>query len=324
MKLLATMALLLTACRPAPPPAPRSASIDAMRGPYHLQVSVSPAEPWVGDEVRIELSATAPDEAAVAFEPLKFPDDLRAKITSPVDARPAQPGQSQWRQTVAISPVTSGELEIPPATMKYGPRGAELANELLTDPVKLQVRGVLTSQDSMMQPREITGTLLPNPLPMPWWQRLALAGGAVALLALGYGVYRFMRARAARPPPPLSPEEWAMAALSELRVLEWCGSGRVQQLYYRLSEVVRQYIERKFALAAPEMTTEEFLAALARDRGAVPYNADRLREFMTACDVVKYAAYVPDMEAAQAAHGAARTFVEATAKSAHAEAQRRG
>ena len=83
---------------------------------------------------------------------------------------------------------------------------------------------------------------------------------------------------------------------------------------------MRGYIERKFALAAPEMTTEEFLLTLARDRGALPYDSGRLRDFLEVCDLVKYAAVRPARDDAEQVLGTARAFVHATAAAGLAEA----
>ncbi|RMF81630.1 MAG: hypothetical protein D6744_06940 [Planctomycetota bacterium] len=115
----------------------------------------------------------------------------------------------------------------------------------------------------------------------------------------------------------------AMRELAELSSGDHFERGAVREFYYRLSEIVRVYIERKFGLAAPEMTTEEFLVRLARDRSAVPYDADRLRAFLEECDRVKYAAYEPRREDGEQSISAARAFVDATA-AAVAAAQKSG
>jgi hypothetical protein len=94
---------------------------------------------------------------------------------------------------------------------------------------------------------------------------------------------------------------------------DWVDRGRAREYYYRLTEIVRQYIERKFGIAAPEMTTEEFLNMLARDHGALPCQPDPLRYFLEACDYVKYAALQPRRDDAEGALATARSFVHATA-----------
>ena len=83
---------------------------------------------------------------------------------------------------------------------------------------------------------------------------------------------------------------------------------------------MRGYIERRFDVSAPEMTTEEFLAAAACDSRFGSGTTDELKRFLTACDLVKYACHLPATVEADAALNAAADFVEHTrAREPHAE-----
>ena len=104
-----------------------------------------------------------------------------------------------------------------------------------------------------------------------------------------------------------------MQALAELADPGWFEAQRLREFTYRVTEILRAYIERKFGLAAPEMTTEEFLTALSRQRRSLPYDAERLREFLVSCDYIKYAALQPRREDAENMLATARAFVHATA-----------
>jgi hypothetical protein len=334
------------------PPPPPSVSDSVERGPLKLTVEARPKEAWFGDPVTIELRFTAPQEfvvrfptAAEALSGIPLRDERRA------DPRPAAEGGLEWRQTFVVEPAASGVLDIPAIAVRYARKpgdGKEPAfdSELTAGPLKIDVRSALTTQDSVSAPRDITGTLVP-PRPSDVWRWAALAGAASAALLLALLGTRWLMRRLRRPPPPVLPEVWALRALGELSP-EWVGSGRAREYYYRLSEIVRGYIERKFAVAAPEMTTEEFLLKLGADverwarptaaatergrrrRGSrVPAatqvalgealhpvlrgHAPQLREFMEACDVVKYAAWSPRREDAERALGTARNFVDMTA-----------
>jgi hypothetical protein len=56
------------------------------------------------------------------------------------------------------------------------------------------------------------------------------------------------------------------------------------------SQVVRSFIERKFGLAAPKRTTEEFLQELAAEEHRVlSSRMDPLRGFLRSCDMAKFA-----------------------------------
>jgi hypothetical protein len=82
----------------------------------------------------------------------------------------------------------------------------------------------------------------------------------------------------------------------------------------RLSAIVRTYVEGRFRLRAPEMTTEEFLQAAQSSRELPAEYRSRLNEFLREADLVKFARHVPTMEQGERAFDAARDFVTRTAE----------
>jgi len=318
--LLLCALLLPLGCGEQPPAEPESLTTTAERGPLKFTVEVAPKSAWVGDPLTISLTVETPKDYVV-----QLPTDedafggLTVRNIDTSDPRPHPAGGLQWHQTVVADSYVSGDVQIPPLVAKYAHKPADPAeepvfeNELVTDPLSIAVRSALTSQDTVFTPRDITGPLAPPKEPLSPWLIAGVSAAAVLVLAaVIFGIIA-LRRRALRPPPPILPEVWALRELAALEAAELIGRGEAKTFYYRLSEIARVYIERKFDLAAPEMTTEEFLTMLARDHGAVPYDADRLRAFLEACDLVKYAALTPRAEDAETALGTARAFVDATA-----------
>jgi hypothetical protein len=105
---------------------------------------------------------------------------------------------------------------------------------------------------------------------------------------------------------------WARLQLDELLADDLIERGQVQEFYYRISGIVRGYIERRFHVSAPEMTTEEFLAAAGTDRRFEPEQTQSLHEFLTQCDLVKYARHAPASHEAREAIRAAEDFIQRT------------
>jgi hypothetical protein len=79
-----------------------------------------------------------------------------------------------------------------------------------------------------------------------------------------------------------------------------------------LSDIVRQYIERRFGLMAPEQTTEEFLRDAGRNRALEDRHREMLASFLRAADMVKFALHMPTRGDADAAMAAANVFVDQT------------
>jgi hypothetical protein len=309
--------VFLSGCKPAPPPAPPTVSDSAERGPIRFSVEVSPKDAWIGDPITVSLLAATPEDLEVQFPPADALGEVNVRSSGEPESRPAQSG-STWKRTYVFDTLTAGTLEIPPLVMKYGRTAADGAetkfdNELALGTLKIDVRSALTSQDSMVAPRDITGARGPTPAPWTWWQIMLLTAWSALALAAAASLLRVWQRRMRQSRRPVKPEEWALAALADLGKFDWIAADEARELYYRLTEVVRGYIESKFGLKAPEMTTEEFLVALARNRAALPYDTAKLGQFLEACDMVKYAAVSPRHEDAGDALSTARAFVHSTA-----------
>jgi len=318
--------LLPSGCEEKQDKGPPAVSDSVERGPFELRVEASPPDALIGDVITLRERVTAPADFVVEFAELAESDSLEVLQTSDPEQAISDAGVV-WSRVLTLDPLVSGEIEIPPLVARYArkPETPDVApkfeNELATDSLKLKIRSALTSQDSPSSPRDITLTLAAPPQPRSPWFWAGLAGailGVLALVALAvWRIERWMH----RPAPPVPAEEWARAALAKLAALNWFEREQVREFYYRLSEIVRVYIEKKFTLAAPEMTTEEFLVALTRDRGALPYDAATLQQFLESCDLVKYAAFEPRREDGERSLDAARAFVDATAAAAQHAAQ---
>lgn len=332
--LLGAMIALTTSGAPGCRQAAEKQATDSLgdsteRGPLKLVVEASPAHPWIGDPVHLQVRMHTPTDFVVQFPGAKDFGDLPVRRLDADQAVAAQRVENglEWTARYELDTVASGPVEIPPIVIKYAHAPAdpaakpEFSSELASSTLRVEVRSALTTQDSIGRPRDISGTLALPKAPLTARQWAAIAGGSLLILAALAGVGVMIRNRLRRPAPLILPEIWALEQLGAMRGSDPVGTGRVREYYYRLSEIVRRYIELKFSLAAPERTTEEFLALLARDRKALHYDARKLGEFLEACDIVKYAAFTPIREDADAALSTATAFVHATA--AAAESARR-
>jgi len=63
---------------------------------------------------------------------------------------------------------------------------------------------------------------------------------------------------------------------------------------------VRRYLEDRFRLRAPEMTTEEFLQAAQQNPQLPREHRSSLGRFLTEADMVKFARHIPELEEAGA------------------------
>src|SRR5690606_7530918 len=88
--------------------------------------------------------------------------------------------------------------------------------------------------------------------------------------------------------PPGTPEDRARAALDALHAEALPLLGRTREHHFRLSEIVRRYLEETAALQALDMTTAELLHALAL-RPPPGLDIHRFGAWLERGDLVRYA-----------------------------------
>ena len=79
-----------------------------------------------------------------------------------------------------------------------------------------------------------------------------------------------------------------------------------------VSDAVRLYLEERFGLRAPERTTDEFLTDLSRSVALTGAQKESLKEFLSACDLVKFAKYEPQRLELEALYRSALRLIEET------------
>ena len=114
--------------------------------------------------------------------------------------------------------------------------------------------------------------------------------------------------------PEKLPHEIAYEQLEVLRQKDLIRQGRTKEYYSEISDIIRHYLENRFLLKAPEMTTEEFLGYV-RDYGQLmDEHKSLLKEFLSACDLVKFAKHAPSVGETSAIFVSAKNFVDETVK----------
>lgn len=162
-----------------------------------------------------------------------------------------------------------------------------------------------------MKPEDIVDIRGPIAIPY-WWIPYAVGVAVVVLLLLAWlAVRAIVRRRRAR---ALSASEIALRRIERARALLATGSSA--EFSAEVSDAVRAYIEARFALRASHRTTEEFLhELLAAEASPICAHRDALADFLSLCDLAKFARLVLDPSHADSMIDSARRFVQTTAES---------
>jgi hypothetical protein len=181
--------------------------------------------------------------------------------------------------------------------------------ELKTSEIFIEVESVLPSDGQATDIRDIKAVTRVQ-RGLPWW---VWAAGGVSLAALATVVILLAVRRKRElvvPPPPA--HEVAYAALDALRQTDFGNLEAVRLYYFRISEVLRAYIEGRFYLNATDLTTEEILGRLVELPRLGDNQRASLREFLEGTDRVKFAEHRPSSEEIESTYEHALRFVETT------------
>ena len=258
----------------------------------------------VGDRFSLTVSVVAPANAQVT------PPDEAAFGGIAVKEWNSQRAQSAGADSVAFSYLLTTYVPKPctiPA-LPFLVVTDSLTDTLRTEPVPLRVLSVLPSDT--VDIRDIKPPFSAGKPSLWWlWALLVLAAAGTGVFVL---VRWLQRRRAARPaPPPPPPYEEAMEALRVLEMDNLLRQGMVQAYVFRLSEILKRYLERRFSFNAQEFTTEEILAWLHASTLARPARASA-EWFMRESEPVKFARFLPDDLTLEQMGREVRSFVEET------------
>ena len=139
----------------------------------------------------------------------------------------------------------------------------------------------------------------------PVWMAIAILTGLLLAVLLAYLLWPNPRPKV-RPEP--EPRAWAESKLSELQK-------RIPQLSaygtsIEASDILREYVTRRYGLHATRQTTPEFLTAILAHGSFTPPLREQLGNFLGLCDQIKYARVDPGVEASEHLVQQARAFID--------------
>jgi hypothetical protein len=277
-------------------------------GDLDIQVPAPGEGIAVGDVINVRVSVYHPPEGLITTPEIDHPPELVVRSrNSSTQAFDEQHAVTQIDYTLTSYRV--GKHALSTGTVTCVISGAVHLKADFPEQY-IQVTSVLA--DDQETPAELRDIHQPKS-PIPW---LVLAIAAIVLVAilLAVMIAFLIKKPSSEPtlPPPPPPHELAIAALIRLK-----GSGLIEKrafepFYVKVSDILRTYIERRFGLDAPDMTTEEFMHEAGRSLILSPDQQQLVHQFLGECDLVKFARLEPAEETMQRVLESAQHFVEET------------
>jgi hypothetical protein len=295
-----------------PPPEPASAvswQVDrkiGIGGPVEVVLRVERTSLDLSEDVLVEEELRV-DDGFVAEFPDVLPEDLEGLGLKRIQDLPDEQQGTRLvrRRRLHIEPERLGSCAIAERWAFFRETSQDVGQEKpLTCPrVDVEITPLPSGLKLGLPQAPSIFTVDPEPPPGTRWPWLAVL---LPLLLLP-----LLRRREAKAPPAIPAHKVANDALARLDALDLLSAGDVEAYFVYLSAILRDYVEHRFGVRAPERTTQEFL----REASAAPELATHgalLANFLQQADAVKFAGQRPSQDVATDARQTVAGFVAAT------------
>ena len=215
-----------------------------------------------------------------------------------------------YRDTYLLEPVLPGTRELPALEITYKIDGK--SQPLTTDPIAIEVISPFDSDSiETQQLADIKPLVKVRFKHQNLWLWISIATAVVlAITIILIRRYRQTNKRVRRLFKPA--HELALARLRELEQRDLIEQGLIKLFYETISHILREYIEDRFHLQAPDRTTEEFLQEAHASNALNDTHTEKLKNVLVHCDQVKFARYHPDMNEIHHSITLVKDFIEST------------
>ena len=285
------------------------------RGTIEAIASVDKDEVTIGDKIKLVIRVKYKDDITIQFP--EVGEQIGVFTINEIGlAKTPKREKNEYlivERDYVLSSYEIGRQTIPSLKIKY--KGSHGGGEVATSEVIIDIKGVLKEG-------EISGDIkdIFPPVDVPTsFKRLILwisvGLGLLLLSGIICGlVYKFKKRSKLQEQQFVrkTPQEIAYELLERLLKEDLIAKGLVKEYYYRITNILRHYIEARFGLLAPERTTEEFLTEMAHTNKLDATHKILIREFLERCDMVKYAKYGPSNWEIKETYDAAKRFIDET------------
>lgn len=285
----------------------------AQSGPLAVTVSADRDRAQIAEPIRLTIRVSVEAGVQVGVPKIEgILGDFEVKESTERDPECEEYRQCrEWHYTLEC--VMPGIAVVPALPFSYeDPRekadGSDgvVRDELTTEAIEITVEGTLAD---LKGPMDVP---IPREYKLLFW-----AAGTILVVSIVAIFVRWLNRRtraetAKDAEPALPPHIWALRELDRLEAEKLIERGMIQEHYFRVNLLLRQYIERRFELMAGEQTSEEFIRALQDSFSLDESHKTMLRRFTAACDPVKYARQTPSNDEIQWVGRFAREFITQT------------
>lgn len=195
--------------------------------------------------------------------------------------------------SIVVSPFEEGEYELPEIPVIFSSDGVE--DTLLFEAQKMDVK-TMPVDTATFKVHDIKGQIR---YPVTFSEMLPYGVGVVVLAGLIFLAVWLLRKKAAERKAEETKDPAHVVALRELdkyRSDKYWAPEKQKAFYSGITDVLKNYIDARFGVDAPEMTTAELFDALKKEKDIAPDLFNETRDLFERADFVKFAKYVASEE----------------------------
>ncbi|MFO0828957.1 MAG: hypothetical protein U0572_12520 [Phycisphaerales bacterium] len=305
---------LVVGCQRAPAPpsggAATAVTREAESGDARMKVTIDRTKAEAGQPIELVIETSGTSAAPPALPATFGAFDVRPV---PQPNRPAAAPNAPRRAVFALSTLESGSVEIPAIELPLAPveEGKETP-KLRTEPIPVEIASLLGGDDDPKHYRDIKG-VVDIVAQRDWRTTATIVVAALGAAAVAFALLRMLLRRVRQPAAPLPAHEIALRDLAQLDARDLPAKGKVHEYFVVLTDVVRTYIERRYGIRAPELTTPEFLREARRSSALTDTHQSLLAGFLRGADMVKFGGVRPSAAQCGESMSQARHFVQESA-----------
>ena len=276
--------------------------------PIIVKAAVDKATVAIGDKIKYTIFIEK--NKAIEIEPSIFGQNLgNFAIKDFGLKRSVSLNKEKIAQWYILDTYITGKTTIPKVTIKYKRKNDLDWSQIEAGEVSVEVKSSLDKAGPNTLMRDIKEPVgLPSAI-----SKYLISTGVLFLIGLGLLTGYFLKRNKKWEAIPKKPaHEIAYEQLEQLRVKDYIVQGLIKEYYTKISDIIRHYLENRFLLRAPEMTTEEFLAAAGDAAELIGEHKNLLKEFLLCCDLVKFAKYAPSVDEINSIFSSAKNFIDQT------------
>ncbi len=282
------------------------------KGPATVHVRLDKTKMTIADTVLLQLETTLQPDYEVQMPKVdKALENFGMVDWSNLGKRLDDKNNVVTTYQYRLEPFLSGKYDIPAFTFKFhDANDPNATHEVASEPIAVEVTSLLGDQRANLTIEDIESVVEMPKAPSHWWLWTLIVLGVAAVPA----AWLLLRSRRAKELVRIfqPAHELAYARLRALVAENLVEQGKIKEFYERISGILRHYIEDRFDLHAPERTTEEFLAELRFTEVLAAADKQVLEEFLTHCDLVKFAKHDPTTEQVQRTFDLVKDFIART------------